>query len=263
MNDCANSSVGHSNFAEIRKDCGHNNLNNISNPSKSVIEIIQGDDKCHFLSECDDHNCIYARSRSKLRYLYEQIIVSFCVARKRVNIMFYASHKLLQEFIILKKIAHCVNEIHLIDFSYENINEYKNEFAFFQNQIKKINPSINIYFHHSLSLLESNKSFFRRIDLIGGIDIDYVHKKIDHMYHRHMIKKLAGYALNIGGKLVISQHFNDMIDMAEYQQNSHYALVPVMINDFVKPAFYHDYISKHNHDTLCSHNIYPISHILV
>ena len=88
---------------------------------------------------------------------------------------------------------------------------------------------------------------------------------MDHMTHRKLIHKIANYVLKIGGKLIISQHFNDIVDMTEYQQNSQYQLVPAKINDFVKPDFYHDYISKHNHNKnvpYC-HNIHPISSILV
>lgn len=232
---------------------------------KLEMRRTHGDTMHYFLSECTDPNCIYSRSRSKLRYLYEDIIVSHCISRERVNIMFYASHNLLQELIILKKIAHCVDEVHLVDLSYENVDNYYNAFTFFSSEIRRINPYIKIYHHHNLLLLEGNRLFLHRIDLIGGIDIDYIHNKFDHLVHRRLIHKIANYVLKIGGKLIISQHFNDIVDMAEYQQNSQYLLVPVTINDFVKPDFYYDYISKHNHNKNVPyrHNIHPISSILV
>ena len=177
--------------------------------------------------------------------------------------MFYASYKLLQELIIIKKIGYRVSEIHLIDTAYSDIHDFRSAFQFFSDQVHKINPLIKIFFYDNLSSIEDDELLKNRIDIIGGIDIDYVHSNMNHFDHRFQIKYMASGVLKVGGRLVVSQHFNDLIDISEYQCDPCGKILPVIINDYVKSDFYDEYQSNHIPHMNYSHKIHPISCVLI
>jgi|SRR5579872_554775 len=243
---------------------------------ESKSEPLDPKHSAHILSECTDPNCIYTRTVSKLRQMYEQIVIGHCHGKKEVVLMFYASYKLLQELTIVERICHNVSEIHLVDMAYEDYGEFQQIFLCFVDQIHRLNPAIKIYFYPDLMFLRNDPSFAHKFDLIGGIDMDYVLRNIDYIKHRQQIKHVACYLLKTGGKLIISQHFNDLVDIAEYTLNQERSLVTDVINDYVKKEFYDDYVNKYSNATHAAvslaigaptrnynHHIHPIGCALI
>jgi hypothetical protein len=226
----------------------------------------------NILSECTDPSCIYNRTVSRLRQMYEQIIIEHCHGRKGIVLMFYASYKLLQELTIVERVCYSVSEIHLVDSAYEDYKEFQQIFLYFVNQIHRLNPAIKIYFYPDLLFLRNDCKLAHKFDLIGGIDIDYVLKNLDYIEHRQQIKHTACYLLRTGGKMIMSQHFNDLVDIAQYKLNQEGLLVTNVIDDYVKKEFYDDYVNKYSNvipknltyvAPNYTHHIHPISCVLI
>jgi hypothetical protein len=214
----------------------------------------------NYISECTDNRCVYTRNISRLRTIYESKIISFCKNKQKINILFYGSHKLLQEVVILEKIYNSIDEIHLVDSAYEKFSEFVHTFRYFTNRIYSLNPNIKIYIHYDLSLLLNDTNMSNKIDIIGGIDIDYVHNKFNHFEHRNCIVMTAKKILKATGLMILSQHFFDLVDISEYRFNYENKLVPCVISEYVKPLFY-DILKKYSIQTKSCNLIRKVYHI--
>lgn len=195
------------------------------------------------LEECLEPECKFNRNNNEIRNYYLKSIVDFSVNKKNLKILFIGCHMLLQELKILLVLGNSVDEVHLFDHSYGSIN-YKDKYEKMFNQfylfLKRagLNVQIKIHTNHNIVNNIDQKNCF---DIIAGIDFD----GLVYVDNRDFMKKISVDLLKPCGRLFISQQFNDIVDISEYEIGHDDELHVVRINDFINSKFYFKYYLGH------------------
>jgi hypothetical protein len=200
-----------------------------------------------YIEECSDDKCIYSRSISTIRTLFEKRITNFSKNKDKLNVLFIGSYMLLQELKILMMLKNNISEIHLADNAYKEFNssptnKYNILFKQFFNFVRDHNLTTKIYVHTNPLDLCNSVIFKQRFDIIAGIDFDYADQ--NHLINRENIKKIASITLKTNGRLFISQHFQDMVDISEYEYDSNNNINIVRVTDLAKNKYYLKYMSE-------------------
>lgn len=216
----------------------------------SYTEIIPGSYKINqiqqttntFLSECNDIDCIFRRSKHTIRDKYEKKIEKNASNKKEIAILFYGSFLLEQEQRIINRIKNSsIREIHLVDNAYDNELDDKSNIdsaiKLFAYNIKQKDICGDIYIHSKSSNLKNLvlDERIERIDLACGIDISYICKNNDQD-----LRDVCKYVLKNGGLLVISCNYFDLIDISIYE-NKDNLLKLIKSTDYVKDEYYRRY----------------------
>lgn len=193
--------------------------------------------------ECANTNCIFSRRNTKLRTIYENKLLAHVKNSNNVNILFYGSYMLFQELKIIMSCGNKLKEIHFTDTVYKNFstdsyNKFNIAFCQLSSYIKSHGIDAKIYLHRDPNILKRNKYLSGRFDIISGIDVDFS----THTHNnRDLILEIAKNTLKIDGKILISQAFVDMVDIALYQMDANNNLYEAFADEFVRPHFYNRY----------------------
>ena len=223
----------------------------LSNALNNYIEELK------YINECKNESCMYSRNITKMRNKFEEKIVASLHNNNNINILFYSSFLLYQEFQILKLLANKISEIHFTDYAYNDFlcsssnNIYILAFQEFLNYITKNNLKIRLYVHSNPDKLFDTIIYQRRFDIICGIDIDSSINKIDN---RVIMKKIAQRTLKINGIMILSQNFADQIDLCCYKISDSGNIEFIHSDDYVKPEYY----IKYSLQNIIYHSFYPL-----
>lgn len=190
--------------------------NEISRYFYEIANTTELSNQSNFVTECNDFNCIYNRNTTNIRKYYEDKIVSVIDKTKKNKIMFFNCYCLKQELLICNLLKDSIDEIHLVDDAYNNFyTNYECYLALeqFSHNIFKIDPKIRIFFHSSTDLLIHNKKITGQIDIICGIDIEYLYSKVKYC---NVMKMVACNVLKYNGIMVVSHHIENLVDICTY-----------------------------------------------
>jgi hypothetical protein len=196
-----------------------------------------------YVTECEDPTCIYTRNKTKIREKFEEKIFDSCQKKRNLKILFYGSFLLYQELKIILLLADQISEIHFTDYAYKNILKNKNEqliFAFdeFMQYIYKEKINVQVYIHTNPERICESHTLRRRFDVVCGIDIDYA-KGVTN--NRPIMRRIAEHALKIDGKMFLSQHNIDQLDLCCYKITAQGNIKLVRTEDYVKAEYYKKY----------------------
>lgn len=223
---------------QIHNICDNTYILNYENEPSYILNY---ENEYEHISECTDGSCIYARKNTKIRELFEKKIHQFVGTNRNIKILFYSSFKLAQELRILALLQNKISEIHLTDFAYADIaknTEFIKTFVQFMQYIHSNKLEIKVYLHTDPEKLITNQLFARRFDIICGIDIDYTKNKTNN---QQIMENIAKNTLKIDGRLYISQHYIDLVDLRHYEIGDDGDMKLVNIDDYVKPPYYAKY----------------------
>ena len=181
-----------------------------------VIDNASEPNKFKYISECSNINCIFTRSITDLRQRFEDQIVAECKSMNRVSLLFYSSFLLLNQLNIMKDAYEHVEEIHLVDYVYQdifssqinsslNINDVIGAITEFSNYVLSKNSSIRIYIHTDPFNIKNNIMMFRRVDIVSAIDTGYSTHNYDDL---KIIKEISNHVLKSSGNTHLSLRIN-------------------------------------------------------
>lgn len=196
----------------------------------------------NYIRECTDQYCIYTRAKTNIRIRFEDKITA-SDNKAGLNILFYSSYLLQQELTLITKLKHKINEVHFTDIAYHDLinncnSDIYRAFAEFCYYIQVEDYDIRIYVHCDPHVLTISPNFSRRMDIICGIDIDYIYHNMDN---RDIMKKIAFNTMKIDGYMIISQNNMDLVDLCRYELDSNGDVMITHTEDFVKPGYYRNY----------------------
>ncbi len=196
------------------------------------------------ITECCDPTCIYTRYKTTVREKFEEKIVKSCEHKTNLKFLFYGSFLLYQELKLILLLADQLSEIHFTDYAYEDLaskdddNRYILALSEFMSFIHKEKINVRVYVHTNPDKITQSTILRRRFDIICGIDIDYTNGETNN---RPIMKKIAEHTLKINGKMLMSQHFIDQVDLCCYEISSKGFVQLIKTEDYVKPSYYNKY----------------------
>jgi hypothetical protein len=210
-----------------------------------------------YINECCHPKCVYTRTRTNMRERFENFILRTNKKKTGLNILFYGSFLLYQELKLVLMLNSQLTEIHFTDYAYKNLltnqdHTYINVFTEFMEYISARKLNTKVYIHSDPDKLNKSIMFHRRLDIICGIDIDYVYDKNNN---RSIMKEIARNMLNIDGVMYMSQHDLVQVDLCCYEISNNNSVILVSTEDFVKPNYYTKYWIKNFFNKI----YYPIS----
>lgn len=213
------------------------------------------------LSECTDPKCIYTRSNSRIRQMWEDELFKFGKRKyQTLRILIYASFLLYQELRLLQLFGEHIDELHLTDHTYNELrvasdNKYHKAFQQFMQTIRCYGLQTKIFVHTDPTKLLNHIVFSHYFDIIAGIDIDSI--TMSHIQHRTMMLDISRASLKVDGAMYVSQHFADQVDLCRYEFDIDGQLKLSRADYFVKPRYYFQYVSEYVMKTVASTLKYP------
>lgn len=217
-----------------------------------VVDDIEPPVKFRYISECSNKDCVYNRSVTNTRQMFETVIQCDCVAIGNINALFYASYMLYHEVMTIVPMINKFAEIHLTDIAYEGIGESSDHSCLqalseFIGYIGALNGCIRFYIHTDPNALVQSVVFNKRFDIISGVDVQC---EFHHRDHIALLKLIAAQTMRQTGTLYISFHYADMVDISRYTLTPRDAIQLSRRTLYVKPAYYCKYKIQHTLDQI-------------
>lgn len=191
-------------------------MKNTSDNTAILGNEITSNSRFKYLTECDSPTCVFNRSHTKIRQIYQSVVVANAIKinsakmNGKLSILFYASFMCYQELQIIYDLHEYVDQIHLYDSMYSKIHS-KNRVRYaieeFVINVKILNPKIKIYLHG----LIDDKIQLDKFDMICGIDIES-----DHNKNRLLMWRLAKH-LSYNGQIILAYYDNPDIYIRVYK----------------------------------------------
>ncbi len=215
---------------------------NIDETTHKIIYVPKNKNRPIFknISECRETDCVYSRSNTQFRSIFERKIISISNKKKNINILFYGSFMLLQEIKILDMIHQNVSEVHFVDVAYQEMyslmrNKYNALFSELMQYVHHKSWDLAVFVHRDPVKLSESTCFKNRFDMICGIDVDY---KFHIINNRFLMKKIAQNTLCTSGKLVSSMHYENMVDLCIHKFDIDRNLELCSVTDYVKKKYF-------------------------